>query len=141
VIDVILEFVKNHYSDASVSAVVSALVSAGFAILKERREGRKKRLESIDSTLEELSAIGTRYWRASGLVPEQEDKLIHHLEILDSRLDALLGPKKATAHQDGLDQLTGWITGGEFQTKARKPDIQRAATIKSEIKKLRAGLQ
>ena len=138
---VVWQFIKDHSSGAGVSAVISALVSAGFGVLKERRDCRTRRLESIDSLLEETSAVSTRYWKASGLVTEQEDKLIHNLEILDSRLDALFGSKKASEHQDALDQLTWWITGGEFQTKARKPDVQRAATIKGEIKKFRARLQ
>jgi hypothetical protein len=127
------DFLLEHAADATVSAIVSAVVSLGFGILNDRRQKIAKRAEAIDVLIEQISGIAAAYWRSSGIHSEREEKLIADLEKLDERV-TLHGKETL---RDDLDRITQWITGGAFQTADRRPDPQRASTIKQELLELR----
>ena len=131
--------------DGTIAAIVGAisggLVSWAIASGSSRTERRARYYERFEQSLDELQFLAVDYWRRAGRDEPTERKLISLMEGIDVRLDALLRRVSkhgvATSATSLFDHLTDDVTGGSFETAARRRDVLRVSNIKQRCREMK----
>lgn len=131
--------------DGTVAAVVGAIsggvVSWAIASRSAKTERRARYYERFEQSLDELQFLAVDYWRRFGRDESAERKLIAQMEAIDVRLEALLrGVSKSGVVENAtslFDQLTDDVTGGSFETAARRRELLRVGNIKQRCREMK----
>lgn len=111
-----------------------------------RRAAQQRRLEQIDTALEDYATAGQAYWREDGAIPTDERAILQCLDRLSSRVDAYFSNARSKDKQLeidlAIDNLHKLITGDDahgnaFKSPERVADKNRPGLIRSNAAHIR----
>jgi type II secretory pathway pseudopilin PulG len=132
---------------ALLNILVSAAVAWVTSVFSFRRQSQQKRIESIESALEEYSIAGIGYWSEGGSLPADERNIMQWQNRLSARLDAYFKNARNSDKRNevdlSIDELHALMTGDDsvgnaFKSPARTADPAKRGLIKSKTSSIRA---
>lgn len=133
------------FNNESLAAIIGGICGGAVSFLIAAVERQRARawiiLQAIETLLDDLEVISKNYWRVPGKRPEDESQIKSMLERLDLKIESFLRKKKNNRIQSILrakiDEITDEMTGGEFESVARRPDFMRAQQIRKKCREIR----
>ena len=114
-----------------------------------RRAAQQRRLDQIDTALEDYATAGQAYWRESGAIPVDERAILQCLDRLSSRVDSYFSNTRRNDTQLeialAIDNLHKLITGDDahgnaFKSPERVADKNRPGLIRSDAAAIRGTI-
>lgn len=136
------------WGNETVSAVLGGLsggVVSWIVTRKANKDARKLAgYQAVETILDELECSARDYWRKSGRIPVEESKIKSLLERLDLKVQAYFRIRKSASLEERarevLDDLSEYVSGGDFETVKRRPDFGRVKLIKAKCAQMRDAL-
>jgi hypothetical protein len=126
--------------------LVSGVVSWVTANWTYRRAAQQRRIEQIDTALEDYATAGQAYWREDGARPAEERSILQFLDRLSSRVDAYFSNARSADSKLeidlAIDDLHRLISGDDaqgnaFKSPERAADKNRPGLIRSKAAAIR----